>query len=98
VITSNDRCAVGLLDALVRLGMDVPGFISVAGYDDSFLARLAHVSLTTVSQDAKKQAEQAVALAVQRLENAPAAPREVVLSPHLVVRSTTAPPRPTGAD
>lgn len=64
VITSNDRCAVGLLDALVRLGVQVPGSISVVGYDDSMLARLAHVNLTTVSQEARKQAEQAVALAV----------------------------------
>ena len=53
---------------LVRRGLDVPGAMSVVGYDDSTLARLAHVDLTTVSQDARTQAEQAVALAVQRLE------------------------------
>jgi DNA-binding LacI/PurR family transcriptional regulator len=67
----------------------------VVGYDDSMLARLAHVDLTTVSQDARGQAERAVAMAVERLEGDPglrSAPREVVLSPHLVVRSTTAPP------
>jgi DNA-binding LacI/PurR family transcriptional regulator len=93
VITSNDRCAVGLLDALARLGVAVPGSVSVVGYDDSVLARLAHVDLTTVSQDARGQAGQAVALAVERLEAGRAAPREVVLTPHLVVRSTTAPPR-----
>ncbi len=93
VITSNDRCAVGFLDALVRRGVQVPGSVSVVGYDDSMLARLAHVNLTTVSQEAQKQAEQAVALAVERLENARKAPREVVLTPHLVVRSSTAPPR-----
>ena len=46
VITSNDRCAVGLLDALARLGVAVPGAVSVVGYDDSALARLAHVDLT----------------------------------------------------
>jgi DNA-binding LacI/PurR family transcriptional regulator len=45
-----------------------------------------------VSQDARGQAEQAVALAVERLEDGRTAPREVVLTPHLVVRSTTAPP------
>jgi len=56
------------------------------------LARLAHVDLTTVSQDARKQAEEAVALAVERLESGRTAPREVVLTPHLVVRGTTAPP------
>ena len=90
VITSNDRCAVGLLDAFARRGVAVPGAVSVVGYDDSMLARLAHVDLTTVSQDAGQQAECAVALAVERLEGHRAAPREVVLTPHLVVRSTTA--------
>jgi len=93
VITSNDRCAVGLLDALARLGVAVPGVVSVVGYDDSTLAHLAHVDLTSVSQDARGQAGQAVALAVERLESGRTAPREVVLTPHLVVRGTTGPPR-----
>jgi DNA-binding LacI/PurR family transcriptional regulator len=92
VITSNDRSAVGLLDALARRGVPVPGSMSVVGYDDSMLARLAHVDLTTVSQDARQQAQQAVLLAVDRLESGRTAPREIVLTPHLVVRSTTAPP------
>jgi len=93
VITSSDRCAVGLLDAFARQGVQVPGAVSVVGYDDSMLARLAHVDLTTVSQDARQQAERAVGLAVERLEGRRTAPREVVLAPHLVVRSTTGPPR-----
>jgi DNA-binding LacI/PurR family transcriptional regulator len=92
VIASNDRCAVGLLDALVRGGVKVPEGVSVVGYDDSMLARLAHVDLTTVSQDARGQAEQAVALAVERLEQGRTEPREVVLAPRLVIRGTTAPP------
>jgi DNA-binding LacI/PurR family transcriptional regulator len=94
VIASNDRSAVGLLDAFARQGLRVPGEVSVAGYDDSMLARLAHVDLTSVSQDAIAQAEQAVALAAERLENGRTAPREVVLTPHLVVRSTTGHPEP----
>jgi DNA-binding LacI/PurR family transcriptional regulator len=92
VIASSDRCAVGLLDALARRGRPAPGSVSVVGYDDSMLARLAHVDLTTVSQDAREQARQAVALAVDRLENGRPAPREVVLTPHLIVRGSTGPP------
>ena len=92
VMASNDRSAVGLLDALTRRDVPVPGSLSIVGYDDSALARLAHVDLTTVSQDARQQAEQAIALAVERLEGGRTAPRELVLTPHLVVRSTTAPP------
>jgi NAD(P)-dependent dehydrogenase (short-subunit alcohol dehydrogenase family) len=46
----------------------------------------------TEGEDARQQAQQAVLLAVDRLESGRSAPREIVLTPHLVVRSTTAPP------
>jgi DNA-binding LacI/PurR family transcriptional regulator len=93
VVASNDRCAVGLLDACVRAGIDVPGFVSVVGYDDSTLSRLAHVNLTTVNQSTRQQAEHAVAAAVERLDGGRRERREVVLSPRLIVRGTTGPPR-----
>jgi DNA-binding LacI/PurR family transcriptional regulator len=92
VVASNDRCAVGLLDALIRSGLDVPGDIAVVGYDDSMLARLAHIDLTTVNQDAPAQARHAVAAAVSRLDEGRGERREVVLRPGLVVRGSTAPP------
>jgi DNA-binding LacI/PurR family transcriptional regulator len=94
VVTSNDRCAVGLLDAFNRAGVEIPGFVSVVGYDDSALSRLSHVNLTTVNQSTRQQAEHAVAAAVERLDNGRTAHREVVLSPRLIVRGTTGPPRP----
>jgi DNA-binding LacI/PurR family transcriptional regulator len=92
VVTYNDHCALGLLDELSRAGVQVPGRVSVVGYDDSTLSRLAHVHLTTVSQDARGQAEHAVAAAVERLDGGRTTPREVVLPPRLVVRGTTGPP------
>jgi DNA-binding LacI/PurR family transcriptional regulator len=92
VIASNDRCAVGLLDAFVRSGLDVPGQISIVGYDDSILARLAHIDLTTVNQDAPAQARHAVAAAVARLDEHRDEPAEVVLRPRLVIRGSTASP------
>jgi DNA-binding LacI/PurR family transcriptional regulator len=66
----------------------------VIGYDDGELARLSHVDLTTVSQEAAEQARRAVAAAVERLDGTRDDPVEVVLKPHLVVRGTTGPPRP----
>ena len=93
VVAYNDHCALGLLDALSRAGIDVPADVSVVGYDDTSLSRLAHVNLTTVSQDARRQAEHAVAAAVERLDGGRrAGRREIVLAPHLVVRGTTGPP------
>jgi DNA-binding LacI/PurR family transcriptional regulator len=93
VLAFNDRCAVGLLDALNRAGVEVPGSVSIVGYDDSPLARLTHVNLTTVSQDTQQQAEHAVAAAVERLDGGRSVAREVVLTPRLVVRRTVGPPR-----
>jgi DNA-binding LacI/PurR family transcriptional regulator len=96
VLTFNDRCAVGLLDGLTRAGVDVPGSVSIVGYDDSPLARLAHVSLTTVSQNTRQQAEHALAAAIERLEQSRSVAREVVLLPELVIRGTVGPPRSPG--
>jgi DNA-binding LacI/PurR family transcriptional regulator len=96
VVTFNDRVAVGLLDGLTRAGVTVPGEVSVVGYDDSSLARMAHVDLTTVSQESRQQAEDAVAAAVERLDGGREQDRRVVLRPRLVVRGTTGPPPDRG--
>jgi DNA-binding LacI/PurR family transcriptional regulator len=95
VVTYNDASAVGLLDALLRSGVDVPGEVSVVGYDDSPLSRLAHVDLTTVSQESQQLMQHAVAAVVERLDGARTEHREVVVPPRLVVRGTTGPPPTT---
>jgi DNA-binding LacI/PurR family transcriptional regulator len=97
VMTSNDRAAVGFLAAMSRAGIPVPESVSLVGYDDSLSSRLAHVNLTTVSQDALAQAQHAVALAVERLDDERTTPREVVLTPALIIRGTTGSPPATAA-
>ena len=92
VVAYNDQCAIGVLAALTRAGVSVPGDVSVAGYDDDTLSRLSCFNLTTVSQSAREQARHAVAAAVERLDQGRTELREVVLAPHLVVRGTTAEP------
>ena len=92
VLAYNDRCAMGLIDTLVRAGVDVPGAISVVGYDDSPIARLAHINMTTVSQDTPQLTEYALTAMIERLENGRTDHREVVVPPHLVIRGTTGPP------
>jgi DNA-binding LacI/PurR family transcriptional regulator len=93
VTVFNDRCALGVLDVLRRAGRTVPGEISVVGYDDSRIARLSSVDLTSVAQDVEQLTTLAVGRALARLDGAPVDRRELVVPPRLVVRSSTAPPR-----
>ncbi|MFG2730669.1 substrate-binding domain-containing protein [Streptomyces canus] len=92
VVAFNDQSAIGVLTALTRAGVTVPGQVSVVGYDDDTLSRLSCFNLTTVSQSAQEQARHAVTAAVERLDQDRTEPREVVLTPHLVLRGTTAEP------
>lgn len=93
VLASNDRCALGLLMGFARAGLDVPGDISLVGYDDSHLSHFMPVGLTTVRQDAPLLAERAVRFVVDRLEGEGVQPQEAVLDPKLVVRASTGPVR-----
>lgn len=92
VAAFNDHCALGVLDGLTRTGIAVPGAVSVTGYDNSLVAQLAAVDLTSVSQEAAVQAQWAVQAAVERLEGARSHPEQVVLQPRLVTRGSSAPP------
>ena len=87
---ANDRIAIGVLDGLRRAGIDVPGdHVSVTGYDDSLLAQLAHIDLTSVSQEPREQANRAVEAVVERLDGGRTEPTSSVLPPRLILRGTT---------
>jgi DNA-binding LacI/PurR family transcriptional regulator len=63
------------------------------GYDDSEVARLSFINLTTIHQDATLMAEQAVQAVIERLDEGRTKARDIVLDPSLMVRGTTGPPR-----
>jgi DNA-binding LacI/PurR family transcriptional regulator len=94
IFAANDRCAHGALDVFHQAGLAVPADLSVVGYDDSDIARLSFVNLTTVHQDAALMAEEAVRAVIERLDHGRTEPRDIVLDPSLVIRATTGPPRP----
>jgi DNA-binding LacI/PurR family transcriptional regulator len=98
VMAGNDRSALGIMDELTRAGVSIPGDVSIVGYDDSPLSRLARIDLTTVRQDGEELARRALEFTVTRLDDDRTEGFECVIEPELVVRSTTGPPRREGSD
>jgi len=89
----NDFAAVGAYDAVEESGLEVPNQLSLCGYDNTFLAATHHLSLTTVSQPRREMGELAVKSLLERVGGR-RHPTHQVLPPELVVRSSTARPRP----
>lgn len=67
IFASNDEMAAGALAVAHRLGIEVPRQLSVAGFDDTALAKTIWPSLTTVRQPIDEMARQAVAMIVDHI-------------------------------
>ncbi len=84
--------AIGALSAAHAAGLDVPGDISVVGFDGIAFGADVTPPLTTVSQSIEDMATAAIELLFERLRDRDAAPRLVELPVALAVRGTSGPP------
>jgi len=90
VLAYNDLLAIGLVEGLDRLGISVPGQISVVGIDDILLSRLTRPRLTTVATPTAAAGRAAVDMLLQHgIDRRTAA--QVTLKTTLVVRDSTGP-------
>ncbi len=91
VFVANDFAAIGALQAADEAGVDVPGDISIVGYDNTALAGLRRIGLTTIDQPGAEIGAMAVQLLMERIAGR-RSDCHIVVPPSLVVRSTTGPP------
>ncbi len=87
----NDIAAIGAIRALKDAGLNVPGDVSVVGFDDIQSAAYAMPSLTTVRQPLAEMGKRGAQVLLERIANRNAAlPAEIVMEPEFVVRESTA--------
>jgi LacI family transcriptional regulator len=92
VVVANVNGAIGALTALRRLGVEVPGDVSLVAYHDEWVAEHTWPALTTVKMPYDEVGRQAVHSLIDQLAGKPA--QDVVVReppPRLVVRASTAP-------
>ena len=93
IFAANDQMALGVMRALHELGRDIPGDISVAGFDDMEEAHSFWPPLTTVRQDFTAVGKLALQKLLHKVENPESPDDRSVVPTQLIIReSTGAPP------
>jgi len=88
IFCASDLIAFGALTAASELNIKVPGALSIIGFDDIFTARYVFGGLTTVHQNYYKIGAKAAECVINMVEKK-YAPRRILVSHELLVRSTT---------
>lgn len=92
IFCGNDMVAVGALNRAVQLGIDVPGDVSLVGFDDVPIASWPCFRLTTVRVDLASMARAAADHLVRQLANEPRSAPLEAYGTELVLRRTHAAP------
>jgi len=92
IFAGSDMQAMGVLRAARRLGLDVPGQLSLIGYDNLPLSAWTDPGLTTVDQQLRDMAGTATRMVLDLARGVEPALKRVDLVTELVVRESTAPP------
>lgn len=99
VFCASDEVALGLISGLLAAGVDVPGDVSVVGFDDIEVAEHFVPALTTIRQERTEIGLAAANLLLERLAHhgQQDEPGLKLIDVTLQVRASTAPPRSAGS-
>jgi LacI family transcriptional regulator len=92
IFAGADIAALGALRAADELGVRVPDDVSIVGFDNIYASTINRVSLTTVDTSGQQTGETTARLLLERI-NGRTEPIHRVLTPELIIRSTSGQPR-----
>lgn len=89
IFVGNDHMAFAVLDQLRgRLGIDVPGEVSIVGYDDVPLAAWSAYDLTSVRQPVNRMVEATVDTLLGQIDDPERPPQKIEIAGSLVLRGS----------
>lgn len=91
IFAASDNMALGVMDAIRELGMDIPDDVSVVGFDDIPQASTTHPKLTTVLQPLEQMGREGVRLLLEQLQYPDRPPRRLTLATQLIIRDSCRP-------
>jgi DNA-binding LacI/PurR family transcriptional regulator len=89
IICSTDLLALATVHTATGLGLDVPGDVAVAGFDDFPFARFSRPVLTTVRIPAYEMGQEAARMLIDDLAGEPPPVRQIEFSVELLVGDST---------
>ena len=92
IMTGADVAALGVYRAADRLGMRIPQDLSLVGYNNTAVAALTPVQLTSVDQAGHTMGSTAARMLLERVEGRRSSAMQTAMTPSLVVRRSTAAP------
>lgn len=92
IFAVNDIACVGAMSAAQELGLRVPQDISLVGYDNTALAQIRHLWLTSVDNASVEVGQLAARALVRRIADPSTEATEKLIRPVLQVRGSTGPP------
>jgi LacI family transcriptional regulator len=94
IVCANDQTALGVMSALRKHSISVPGQVAVTGFDDIPLARHLRTSLTTVRQPIRELGTTAFDVLYSMLNREHLTVRDIVLPTKLICRESCGCPPP----
>lgn len=93
LICANDDMAAGAMFTAHKLGLDIPGEVSITGFDDSPVSGIIWPPLTTIHQPIREIGRRAVEIIAEALtQGMREQPRLELIPHHLAERDSAAPP------
>ncbi|GAE27754.1 transcriptional repressor [Halalkalibacter wakoensis JCM 9140] len=96
IVCYNDELAIRLLDVIREKNLQVPEDISIVGFDDSFLANVTEVKLTTIQHPKSKLGESAARMMLDIIKEGKSSQKlardtveSIVIDPELMIRDST---------